>query len=78
MKLWDRLWPHAYSQLPSEFVYFCALRVWLEATTPPYGDGWMTVTVGDAIARFAERYAIRGHGKDENYYNNPLYGWTPP
>jgi hypothetical protein len=57
--------------LPNKLVYFCAIRVWAEATSGVYGNTVVpTITAGEAIQRFARIHGIPGHGKDAHYNSN--------
>lgn len=57
--------------LPAWVVYFCAIRVWGEATCGVYGNTVVPeITASEAIQRFARIHAIPGHGKDEHFDSN--------
>lgn len=69
MWLWDRT--RIFQRLPAWLVYFCAIRVWAEATTGPYGDTNATaITMSEAIARFSRIHGLGGSGKDEHFDSN--------
>lgn len=63
-------WPWFFNLLPAKFVYFCAMRVWLEATSGKYGTDPITLSVDNAVKRFARIHALPGHGSDEHYDSN--------
>lgn len=64
-------WPSFFYALPARLVYFCAMRVWGEATSGVYGTTVVgTLSMSDAIRRFARIHAIPGHGKDEHHDSN--------
>ncbi len=57
--------------LPKRIIYYCAIKVWVCATTGKYGDTIVSeITMSEALARFSRIYALPGHGKDEHYDSN--------
>ena len=66
-----KIWPDFFNMLPAKFVYFCAMRVWVEATSGCYSPTVVSeIEMAEAIARFARKYAIRGHGRDSYFDSN--------
>ena len=67
-----KIWPDFFVWLlPAKFVQLCAVRVWAETTTGPYGNTIVSeLTMSDGIARFGRIHGIPGHGKDEFFDSN--------
>lgn len=73
MKIIERLWPKFYFKLPPTLVYYCAMRVWSESTSGPYGNTIVPeITAGESVQRFARKHGIPGHGRDEFFDSNRL------
>ncbi len=67
----DRLLGWLTFRLPARLVYRCAIRVWAETTSGPYGSTVASeLTASDAVARFARIHALGGAGSDEHFDSN--------
>jgi hypothetical protein len=67
----EKLWPKWFNYLPASFVYYCAMRVWVESTSTPYDDTIVSdIKLSHAIQRFARIHGLPGHGEDEFYDSN--------
>lgn len=73
MNLLGYIWHRTrwFFRLPASFVYFCAMRVWAETTTGPYGNTEAcSLTMDEAVARFSRIHALGGSGSDEHFDSN--------